>query len=86
MSTQKVKPMFQLMQSTENPFSKDGGILKQKLQTVRFTLAKRSFESQLKAILRAVAGHGSNSLAVGASEYRVLADDAHSLCSQVAHQ
>ena len=74
------------MKSKENPSSKDGGILKQKLHTVRFVLAKRSFESQLEGILKAVAGHEAQSLAVGAWEYQVLADEAASLCADFSEQ
>ena len=77
--------MLQIVQqSTENSSSKDGGILNHKWRTIRFALAKRSFESQLAGILKAAAGHESNSLAVGAWEYQVLADEADSLCAEFA--
>jgi hypothetical protein len=78
--------MLQLTQSTDNPPSKDGGILNHHWRTIRFAFAKRSFESQLEGILRAAAGHESNSLAVGACEYQVLADEADLLCAEFADQ
>jgi hypothetical protein len=78
--------MLQLTQSTESPSSEDGGILNRSWRTIRFTLARRSFESQLEGILKASAAHQSNSLAVGAYEYQVLADEADSLCERFADQ
>lgn len=78
--------MLQLMPSTGNPSSQDGGVLNHNWRAFRFILAKRSFESQLEGILRAAAGHESNSLAVGAWEYQVLAREADSLCAEFADQ
>ena len=62
---------MQLMQS-DNPVSRETGILNRKWKALRFIFAKRSFESQLEAILTAAAGHESNSLPVGDYQYEVL--------------
>jgi hypothetical protein len=75
--------MLQLMQS-DNPVSCEAGILNRKWKALRFIFAKRSFESQLEAILTAVAGHESNSLPVGDYQYEVLCAEADSLCTEFA--
>jgi hypothetical protein len=78
--------MLRRMQSTENPSSEDGGLLNLSWRTIRFTLARRSFESKLEGILKASAAHESNALAVGAHEYQVLADEADSFCEKFADE
>jgi hypothetical protein len=75
--------MLQLMQS-DNPVSRETGILNRKWKALRFIFAKRSFESQLEAILTAAAGHESNSLPVGDYQYEVLRAEADSLCTEFA--
>jgi hypothetical protein len=74
--------MLQLMQSANTPAASATGILKAKWRTIRFIFAKRSFESQLEAILTAAAGHESNSLPVGDHQYEVLCAEADSLCTE----
>jgi hypothetical protein len=76
--------MLQLMQSTENSSSAQGGILNAKWRTIRYVFAKRSFESQLATILRAAAGHEANQVPAGAHEYQLLNTEADSLCSTFA--
>lgn len=78
--------MLQLMQSTENSSATQGGILNAKWRTIRYVFAKRSFESQLTAILRAAAGHESNQVPSGAHEYQLLCTEADSLCSTFANR
>ena len=78
--------MLQLMQSTENSSSTQGGILNAKWRTIRYVFAKRSFESQLANILRAAAGHEANQVPAGAHEYQLLSTEADSLCSTFATQ
>jgi hypothetical protein len=75
--------MLQLMHS-DNPVSCETGILNRKWKALRFIFAKRSFESQLEAILTAAAGHESNSLPVGDYQYEVLCAEADSLCTEFA--
>jgi len=70
--------MLQLMQS-DNPVSCETGILNRKWKALRFIFAKRSFESQVEAILTAAAGHESNSLPVGDYQYQVLCAEADSV-------
>lgn len=76
--------MLQRMQSDNNTVSSGTGILNSKWRTIRFIFAKRSFESQLEAILTAAAGHESNSLPVGDYQYEVLCAEADSLCTEFA--
>jgi hypothetical protein len=71
-------------QSANTPVSRETGILNRKWETICFCLEKHSFEQKLESILRAAAGHESNSLPVGAHEYQVLFDEADSLCTQFA--
>lgn len=77
--------MLQLIQSN-NPVSCETGILNRKWKALRFIFAKRSFESQLEAILTAAAGHESNSLPVGDYQYEVLCAEADSLCTEFAER
>jgi hypothetical protein len=76
--------MLQLMQSANTPVSREAGILNRKWSAIRFLFAKRTFESELEAILTAAAGHESNSLPVGDYQYEVLCAEADSLCTEFA--
>lgn len=51
--------MLQLMRSTKTPVSSATEILNRNWRTIRFMVAKRSFESQLEGIPRAAASHDS---------------------------
>jgi hypothetical protein len=76
--------MLQLTQSVKTPVSNETGIFNRKWRMIRFVFAKRSFESQLEAILTAAAGHESNSLPAGDYQYEVLCAEADSLCTEFA--
>lgn len=78
--------MLQLTQSTENSSAPQGGILNAKWRTIRYVFAKRSFESQLAALLGAAAGHEANQVPSGAPEYQLLCTEADSLCSTFANR
>jgi hypothetical protein len=71
--------MLQLMQSNKAPVASETGLLNRKWREIRFSLEKRSLERKLESILNASGGHESNSLPVGAPEYKLLSNEADSL-------
>jgi hypothetical protein len=78
--------MSEITQSTSAPASSETGFLNRKWKAIRFSFAKRAFESKLEGILRAAAGHEGNSLPAGDSRYQLLSTEANSICKEFAHR
>ena len=77
--------MSDVTQFANTPASQDEpGLLQRKWRSFCFFLRKRAFESKLESILRAAAGHESNSLPVGDSHYQLLNAEANSICTDFA--
>jgi hypothetical protein len=76
--------MVQLMQSNNAPVASETGFLNRRWRAIVFHLEKRSLERKLESVLRAAAGHESNSMPTGAHEYRLLCNEASSLCTDFA--
>lgn len=76
--------MLPCTQSANTPVSSETGIINRKWQAICFYLEKHRVEQQIESILRAAAGHESNSLPVGSDEYQVLSDEATVLCEEFA--
>ncbi len=78
--------MSATIQSTNTPASSEAGFLNRKWKLISFFFAKRAFESNLEAILRAAAGHEGNSLPPGDHHYQLLSAEADSLCIGFANR
>ncbi len=76
--------MFQQLKSANTLFSGEIGILRRKWRAIVFQWEQRSLEHKLESVLRAAAGHESNSLPVGAREYQLLHREADLLCTEFA--
>ena len=77
--------MSEVTQSTAAaPASMETGFLHCKWKIILFLFAKRTFESKLEGVLRAVAGHEENSLPPGDHQYYLLSTEADSLCTEFA--
>ncbi len=69
---------------TNTPVPSETGFLKRQWKSMRLFLARRAFESKLERILRAAYGHEGNALPAGDHEYKLLSDEADSLCIEFA--
>ena len=78
--------MLQLMQSSNAPVASETGFLNRRWRAIVFHLEKRSLERKLESVLRAAAGHESNQMPTGAHEYRLLCNEAGSLCTDFARR
>jgi len=76
--------MSQLMQPSSAPVASETGFLNRRWRAIVFYLEKRSLERTLETVLRAAAGHESNSMPAGAHEYQLLCTEADALCSKFA--
>jgi len=76
--------MLQLMQSNNRPVSSETGFFNRRWRAFVFYLEKHSLERKLESVLRAAAGHESNSMPAGAHEYQLLRTEADSLCATFA--
>ncbi|HZL50122.1 MAG TPA: hypothetical protein VFC37_04150 [Terracidiphilus sp.] len=77
--------MLEISQSTNTPASR-AGLLNSKWKKFVFFFHKRVFLSKLEDILSATAGHESNSLSAGNSQYQVLNARADELCTEFAER
>jgi hypothetical protein len=76
--------MSEITELTGNPVSEETSFLNRRWKSIRFFLARRTFESRLERILRAAYGHEGNSLPAGDRQYQLLNSQMDSLCTEFA--
>ena len=76
--------MLEITRFVNIPATRVAGLFNSNRKRILFFFHKRFFEAKIEGILRAAAGHESNSLPAGNYQYQVLNASADSLCSEFA--